>query len=367
MRTPELIKGLIFESATAPSLWLKALRAVADHAGHFGAAITSFDTVEGRMELLAGSENHLISLEKQQEYFEYWAPREPMRPILRSMPAGTICSDAEFLSDDFIRRDPYYQEYLAPVGMYRLGGRVFDNDERRYGTFAFLSTNRAIPAAEVALYNDLTDAIWGAMRIWQRLEDAQKRTDALSAAADHGPAFLIVSGGRRVHHMTANAARILERRPEIAITNGRIVVMDENRAAWVHALIKDAAAGASGGSAVLNRTAERRPLVLDIVPTGHRAEPSYIFSHTQGALVFLSDLAAPVPPSDHLWTIFEGLGLTNAEAQVAAMIARGAIVKDIARTRRTSVQTVRSQIRAILAKTGLKRIADLILLARAAR
>lgn len=59
-----------------------------------------------------------------------------------------------------------------------------------------------------------------------------------------------------------------------------------------------------------------------------------------------------------LW--IQEYGLTIAESQVASELTRGETVSGIAKKRRVSVTTVRTQVRAIFHKTNVSRQADLI-------
>ena len=67
-------------------------------------------------------------------------------------------------------------------------------------------------------------------------------------------------------------------------------------------------------------------------------------------------------------TVVQGLfDLTPAEAKVARGLASGLTVHDIAGTHGTSATTVRNQVRAVFAKTGMHRQADLVGLLRGIR
>jgi len=50
---------------------------------------------------------------------------------------------------------------------------------------------------------------------------------------------------------------------------------------------------------------------------------------------------------------FDAWGLTEAEANIAALILKGAALKDIAELRRTSEATIRQQAQSIYRKSGL--------------
>jgi DNA-binding NarL/FixJ family response regulator len=54
------------------------------------------------------------------------------------------------------------------------------------------------------------------------------------------------------------------------------------------------------------------------------------------------------------------LGCTRAEAEVAADVGAGICPKDIAAKRNLSLSRVRTQIRVLLERTGLHRIAELV-------
>ena len=60
-------------------------------------------------------------------------------------------------------------------------------------------------------------------------------------------------------------------------------------------------------------------------------------------------------------------GLTKSEANIAALLSQARMVEEIATIRQTSVATVKSQIKGLLAKLGLRRQADLVRLVSTAR
>lgn len=60
-------------------------------------------------------------------------------------------------------------------------------------------------------------------------------------------------------------------------------------------------------------------------------------------------------------------GLTKSEADIATLLSQARMVEEIAAIRKTSVATVKSQIKGLLAKLGLRRQADLVRLVSNAR
>ncbi|MBC7437429.1 MAG: helix-turn-helix transcriptional regulator [Bdellovibrionales bacterium] len=76
-------------------------------------------------------------------------------------------------------------------------------------------------------------------------------------------------------------------------------------------------------------------------------------------LIVLSDPAQAMNALDPV-VVARCLNLTPAEARVAVQLANGANAKQIARTSGTALSTVRTQIKRVMEKSGVRRQADLI-------
>ncbi len=100
---------------------------------------------------------------------------------------------------------------------------------------------------------------------------------------------------------------------------------------------------------------DRPPLVLHAVPI--RGAARDIFSAASCMLV-IAPLAKDARPDA---TLLQGLfDLTPAEARVAQAISGGGRIQQIALDNRVSPETVRTQLKSILAKTGTSRQAELV-------
>lgn len=105
----------------------------------------------------------------------------------------------------------------------------------------------------------------------------------------------------------------------------------------------------------------RSPMVAHVVPIKRRAAD--VFSAASCMLV-ITELAAWASPQAAL---IQGLfDLTPSEARVAQAIAAGAQPADIARQQGVGVDTVRTHMKGVFAKTGTSRQAELALLLRGA-
>jgi len=98
-------------------------------------------------------------------------------------------------------------------------------------------------------------------------------------------------------------------------------------------------------------------MILHLIPIKRAAND--IFSGITAILVVTPVVPAEVPTADVLQGLFD---LTPAEARVARAIARSQTIEAIAKAFDVSEGTVRNQLKAIFAKTGVARQVDLALL-----
>ena len=128
------------------------------------------------------------------------------------------------------------------------------------------------------------------------------------------------------------------------------------------ALVQATALGGRSGGAVRLRDATSIPALAALVmPLPRRLSdaPGAGMGRTADrALVLLRELAAApaAPPVDLLRDLF---GLTRAEAEVARALAGGATKRAVADARGLREATVRTQVRAVLDKTGAANLRDL--------
>jgi DNA-binding CsgD family transcriptional regulator len=118
---------------------------------------------------------------------------------------------------------------------------------------------------------------------------------------------------------------------------------------------------ASGPNAVraipIRARGELPPMIVHFMPAGGDAQD--IFAGASCVLIVTLLRPPLVPEAEVLQGLFD---LTPAEARVARGIAEGQTVEAIAEAFGLSRETVRSQLKAVLGKTGLVRQAELVAL-----
>lgn len=96
-------------------------------------------------------------------------------------------------------------------------------------------------------------------------------------------------------------------------------------------------------------------VISRVVPI--RSAPDAANLHRAGMLVFTSLTAPNAPPLELLRSLFD---LTPAEARIARGLAAGATIDELASFSKVSRNTVRTQLRGIMEKTGCRRQAEAV-------
>lgn len=116
---------------------------------------------------------------------------------------------------------------------------------------------------------------------------------------------------------------------------------------------------AASGSMTLERSPLLPRLVVHVNPVGvHRVHRLEIGARNAAALVLIVDPGSS--PNIDADLVAETFGLTRAESHVAAALAEGSTVREIAETTFRAESTVRWLVKQIHTKLGISRQADLV-------
>ena len=194
------------------------------------------------------------------------------------------------------------------------------------------------------------------------LKDHQRRTrlaqflEGLEAAGVHG---VIIDQNCRVQGGTSKWARRIEASSTLRLKDGILTALTARSMTDLHAGLGVLYQGYPGK----HLSIPLRNLdgwVIDMVRL-------YKCEATLGNLVavLLPKTAQDEMPNITGLQVFAGL--TKSEVNIATLLSQARMVEEIAAIRKTSVATVKSQIKALLAKLGLRRQADLVRLVSTAR
>ena len=194
------------------------------------------------------------------------------------------------------------------------------------------------------------------MRLWQRLRGAEAQAALMRDAL--GPCLVTDGAGRLL--LVSPAAEQAAPAARLRLGAQRLGAADAALEARLLALVARTAAGGPGGTLPLPTTGAGSGATILRVSRlgGAAAEQGPPFR----VLVELATGRALLPSEETLRLAY---GLSASEAGVARMAARGMRAAQIAWARGTSLATVRTQLRAVLEKSGAAGLPEFIAMAMA--
>jgi DNA-binding CsgD family transcriptional regulator len=350
--------GSIYASALEPVDMPQALRAVNTSVQGAFAQLLTLHRKTGRVLKSLLSDDSPALEAAHREYLGEWAARDPRAPWLASLPSGAVARCHDRFDDAFVGADSFYQHHLiARSFRWTLAGVLESGPE----TSTVVLGVRALDAPP---FED-----WAAAALRQLLPHVHK-AHLIRSRLDHHAA----AGASAVEMLRAlpvpclftdQAGRCIERNQafdqalealSVRVAVGRVRFADTDlQSTWEAALADTHAtavehtfmAGPAGG----------QQWQVHLIPLHWRLLGSDALD-SKMILVMFEAKAGQAQPA--LGAFTSSARLTQAELEVATSLLHGLSAKVIARERGASVNTVRSQIMAILDKTGFKSQRELI-------
>ena len=264
----------------------------------------------------------------------------------------------ELVPEPTFRRSTLWNEVLRPHGddtghsvgfVLPIEGTILvASVHRAFGAGAFGVRHAArLDALGVDLHR-----IYAARRLLSERDDRIDRLTHLLEGAD--AKVLLVGADLRLIEVSPGARALLDSADGLAVRGGRLVVADATLAAELRRAVDRTVhrTGAVQATFVCERPSGGCPWRLSALPA--------VVDGTTYCLITLSG-GQPRPDRLRLWLTLH-YGATDAEARVAEALMEGGSPEKIAALRGVSVNTVRTQVRQLLEKTGTRRVTELLLL-----
>lgn len=341
----------IYRAAERPELWPAVLRRMQDLLQGSGVTLLHHEHGANRrsVEAYSGLTPDIIELyARQYQAHDPWG--QALTPSL-TVPERVVDGSA-LVSDAIVRRSTYYNEFGRRIGS---GRSAFSSLEPVGTRIAMVVVGRDLwqPPFEghtLAALGALTPHLRQALRIHRRLSELDADQRSTTAALDGlSMGVLLVDPSRRVSFANREARRILELADALTLSDGQLKGL---RASTTKA-IRDAVAAVLDTSVegrvltpppvlLVERATSQRPYRLLFAPAsssdggGHRA------------VVYISDPLASVAVDPAVLQVL--YSFTPTESVIAARLAEGLTLAEIARQLRMKVTTARWHAKRILAK-----------------
>lgn len=344
----------IYEAGAVPELWLGVLDELTRIADGIGSVL--WVTTQSRW---------IVSPSIEQTMTDYvasgLAADNPRTGTLISMTQAGFVTDHDAFTPEEMVMLPVYRDFFIPRGgglgvattiPTPSGDVIVLHAERRFANGPLTSENlRRLDRLRPHLARA---ALLSARLSLQRAHVATAALEAVGLpAAILGQAGRIVSANLSFASLVPSVVQ--DRRGRMALVNVAADRLLDKAIAEVR--ISDAAIR----SIPVPATEDQPPQIVHLVPVRRSAHD--IFTGATTIVVVTPVVAKEVPTAEVVQGLFD---LTPAEARVARQIGNGRSTAEIAVDSAVHVETVRTQIKAVLGKTGLHRQTDLVALLQGA-
>ncbi len=363
--TLDLIDHL-YAAALEPRCWPGALDAMAQAVGGVGAVIVP---VTAPSTMVAVASPSLV--EPNAAYEKHWWQHDTRLRYLRSARhVPDVVTDAGVFSDDQVRRDPFYQEFLRPHGFGTCMAQVLRPSPEQVVVVSVQRDERrgAFDADEMERFAVLGRHAARALTTTARLAEAGRATRLMSAAMHHAACGMVVLDPTgRVAHVNAAAEAVLG--DGLTVRGGYLCAHSPAEQRKLDALMKAALQPGDLPGSVralatvpISRRARQHPLLLQAIsvrtPPETTAWEAVVLG--PGVLILIHDPAGPLGPG--AVDQFVLMGLTPGQARVADAVGSGLSASEAASHLGLAESTVRVVLKAVYDKLGLSRQSQLAVL-----
>lgn len=302
---------------------------------------------------------------KVREYELHHAQSDPRMPIIMNMAVGQVLWDHEHFSARAMDRSPIYADWLAPLGYrHTLGIPIFDDGRtREWLCMIRRSDQNAFDTDTQAFLQQLMPDLLRASRLRARTACFASQSTMGAAALEALPqGVALLSADGYIRYMNPAARRSMVQSKGLAVRGGRFFSCCDAQA-QAQAQLECAVQLACGrwtstGAGIVRSLPGPEGLLLQVLPLQT--------THPLGALYQTEPLALILwTLPNHKWQaeqISAALGITETEARLALVWAKGKSVKDFALLQGCSWSTARTHAKNLMRKTGCHRQAQVVLL-----
>jgi DNA-binding CsgD family transcriptional regulator len=366
----EVVRNL-YEAAAGLIPWPQALGTLHREMNCSGVQLVAVDKIDGRLVMSEQPTAEMLpanidgTLDHVREYHRH----DPHMVYAATLPIGVVMHTASSFPAEKWESHPFYREYWSAYGVRELIAAKVAEDDRHIVMLGMTRTN------EMPMYtsNDLkileryVSHLASAYRIVRHLGVLQASAQAgLALIEASARPMLLIDAEQNIVTSNAPARRILKTRSVIYDQSGKLRYRSSESAAALRSSLTELQI--SSDSALDNtyrrRVAVRldgggatREILLCSLWAMRPAATMGVFGQSTVVLLTIASNSIGTVDSVFLSSMFD---LTPAEAKVAVALVGGRDLQTIATTHSVSLETIRSHLKAIFAKTGAHRQSELI-------
>ncbi|HTV32057.1 MAG TPA: helix-turn-helix transcriptional regulator [Methylocella sp.] len=346
----------IYESSLVPELWPAVLEDLSRLSEAIGGSL--FIT---RADVLTWTASPAVRDRAAQIVKEglYWRGQFVTRALNARYPG--FMTDLDLFTPEEIDEEPIYRDFWRPLGIgFAVGTCIpLPTDESVNILMSRLATRGPIERAIVQRLDQLRPHLARSVLLSARLQLERAQAASATLAALGLPALVLGEQGKvlAANRLIEGLTSLLQWR-----AHDRVALQDKAADQLLREAIASINENEEGDhprvrSFPVRDTGTDAKRVAHVIPV--RLSARDIFVHCSAVLVLTPVSLPQAPPIELVQSLFD---LTPAEARVARNLAAGKTVEDMASDGGLSPNTIRSQVRGVLTKTGCSRQAEVIAL-----
>jgi DNA-binding CsgD family transcriptional regulator len=358
---PQIIAEL-YGANVEPARWPHALLALGEwaKADAVGLAYHNFHTGEGTFARAIGIPSDLLaSYRRIHSRSNVWLADENWFPKER-----TVVRGSDIVGERDVKSSVFYLDWLRPTGLFN---HLFAVVERQNGNLLLLVLARreGKPDFEDEVVKEietLSPAFEQGLRAGRRVAQIRALERAALRAIDVMPiGVMMIDEEGAVIEANPSARAVVDAGEGLILANGGLAVDLGGRLLRFRELIaRPEAQGTAVGAGEVTllpvpRQPGQRPLTLLLMPLEQTSESD---ARGPAALLFIGDPERSVRFDQT--RIARLYGLSRAESRVAALLASGYRLEQVAESLDIAYETVRKHLKQIFGKTGTYRQAELV-------
>lgn len=356
--------GSIYDRVGQPEEWSALLEDLTDFVGGRVGQLAVFSLDGSRKPMWAVSG---FDRSAYRTFLYRHATEDPRLPYILSN-QGKVIRAEEGVDPAQFRETALFKEVVRPFGIEHSLVTYFAREADVMATLAAMRDEEAGPfrSGEVRRLAMLVPHLRRAFEFYALLRQASERSSDLASALDLLDAAVILTDSRlRVAHANRAAETLAQTRTGLSLDKGSLVLKDGQCSRRFARAASEALAAASGDVTIT----QAEPIAITCGETGtpYRVSlhplsrrPTGTGSRVKAELAVVIRTGAAKAQDGATTRLQRLFGLTGAEAHLANAVASGRSLDAHARDRGIAISTVRTQLRALFAKTETHRQGELV-------
>lgn len=355
--------GKIYDASVMPELWPIFLEQLSDVFNSLGTALYLADFASRSSICISDEISFIQSVRIAPEaglsYDRYYSKVNVWFENSKNLAEGQlVTTDRLFPARELVRTE-WYNDWLKPQGYFHaMVGHLLKQDTLAVRLSIFRAKPQPFTSDEVALFARFVPHLRRSCMIYKQLSELKDAVATNSELLNRLPVGLILfDQDGRAQFINQQAETLIHNAESFSLNPaGRCLAGNSSETHALRDLIIKAAELGQSNAISLQRRSSSRPLTASVVSLRNQRSP--FFGAGSAVALFLHDPDRPLNIDDSLLT--QCYGLSPSEAKLAIALLSGQTPADYAETRGISNNTVKTQLKQVLAKTGTHRQSELV-------